>query len=133
MLFPYIASKGNHNILFDKSRFSHESETDIKGSTARVVLGNMLRESGGYVYTYEVSFFGNYKEDHTPFSFQEEHYKELAHTLVQSIYKTYLELYKEEKTLKESHFLKSTKTELIDIVVSRKIEDEEASGSDSEA
>lgn len=62
MLFPYIASKGNRNILFEKSRFSHESETDLKGSTARVVLGNMLHDSGGYVYTYEVSFFGNYKE-----------------------------------------------------------------------
>jgi hypothetical protein len=62
MLFPYIASKGNRNILFEKSRFSHETEADLKGSTARVVLGNMLRESGGYVYTYEVSFFGNYKE-----------------------------------------------------------------------
>jgi hypothetical protein len=50
----------------------------------------MLKESSGYVYTYEVSFFGNYKEDHTPFAFQEEHYKELARTLVQSTYKTYL-------------------------------------------
>jgi hypothetical protein len=26
MLFPYVASKGNKNILFEKSRFSHESE-----------------------------------------------------------------------------------------------------------
>lgn len=72
-------------------------------------------------------------QDRTPFSFQEEHYKELGRTLVQSVYKTYLELYKEEKTLKESHFLKITKTELHDIAVSRKIDDEEASGSDSEA
>lgn len=72
-------------------------------------------------------------QDGTPFSFNEEHYKELAHTLVQSVYKTYLELYKEEKTLKESHFLKTTKTELQHIAVANKIDNEEASGSDSEA
>jgi hypothetical protein len=43
MLFPYIAANANHNILFEKSRFSHETENDVKGSTARVVLGNLLR------------------------------------------------------------------------------------------
>ncbi len=39
-------------------------------------------------------------QDRTPFSFQEDHYKELGKALVQSIYRTYLEIYKEEKTLK---------------------------------
>ena len=62
MLFPFIASKANKNILFEQSRFSHETEMDVKGSTARVVLGNLLKDTGGYVYTYEVSFYGNYKE-----------------------------------------------------------------------
>lgn len=62
MLFPFIASKANKNILFEQSRFSHETELDVKGSTARVVLGNLLKDTGGYVYTYEVSFYGNYKE-----------------------------------------------------------------------
>lgn len=66
MLFPFIASKANKNILFEQSRFSHETEQDVKGSTARVVLGNMLKDTGGYVYTYEVSFYGNYKEVTSP-------------------------------------------------------------------
>jgi hypothetical protein len=35
--------------------------------------------------------------------------------------------------LKESHFLKTAKTELHELALSRKVEDEEASGSDSEA
>lgn len=58
-MFPFIAAKTSKNILFDKSRFSND--TKAKASTARVVLGNMIRETGN-VYTYEVSFFGNYKE-----------------------------------------------------------------------
>ena len=62
MLFPYIASKSNRNILFEDSKFTHESESDAKFSTARVVLGNLIKESGGNVYTYEVSFYGHYKE-----------------------------------------------------------------------
>ena len=62
MLFPYIASKMNRSILFEKSKFSHETENDAKFSTARVVLGNIVKDAGGYVYTYEVSFFGYFKE-----------------------------------------------------------------------
>ena len=62
MLFPYIASKMNRSILFERSKFSHETENDAKFSTARVVLGNMVKDTGGYVYTYEVSFFGHFKE-----------------------------------------------------------------------
>jgi hypothetical protein len=58
-MFPFIAAKCSKNILFDKSRFSND--TKAKASTARVVLGNMIRDTGN-VYTYEVSFFGNYKE-----------------------------------------------------------------------
>lgn len=42
-------------------------------------------------------------------------------------------MYKEEKTLKESHFLKGVKTEIHDLAVKRHIEDEDDSGSDSEA
>jgi hypothetical protein len=62
MMFPYISSKMNKNILFEKSKFTHETETDAKYSTARVVLGLLTKDNGGYVYTYEVSFFGHYKE-----------------------------------------------------------------------
>jgi len=40
-LFPFIASKGNRNILFEKSRFS--KDVKAKESTARVVLGNMIK------------------------------------------------------------------------------------------
>ena len=61
MLFPYIASKINRCILFEKSKFTHETADDAKFSTARVVLGNMVKDVGGYVYTYEVSFFGYFK------------------------------------------------------------------------
>ena len=59
MLFPFIASKANTNILFEDSKFS--TERAAKASTARVVLGNLIRETGN-VYTYEVSFYGNYKQ-----------------------------------------------------------------------
>ena len=58
MLYPFIASKANSNIVFDDCRFSTEKRS--KASTARVVLGNLIKETGN-VYTYEVSFFGNYK------------------------------------------------------------------------
>jgi len=58
-MFPFIAAKCSKNILFEQSRFSND--TKAKASTARVVLGNMIRETGN-VYTYEVSFFGNYKD-----------------------------------------------------------------------
>jgi len=61
MLFPYIASKMNRNILFEKSKFTRETENDAKFSAARVVLGNFVKDNGGYVFTYEVSFFGYYK------------------------------------------------------------------------
>lgn len=59
MLFPFIASKANTNILFEDCKFS--TERAAKASTARVVLGNLIRETGN-VYTYEVSFYGNYKQ-----------------------------------------------------------------------
>lgn len=58
MLFPYVASKANTNIIFDDCKFS--TEKAAKASTARVVLGNLIKETGN-VYTYEVSFYGNYK------------------------------------------------------------------------
>jgi hypothetical protein len=61
MLFPYIAAKINRNVLFGKSKFTRETEGDAKFSTARVVLGNLIKDTGGHVYTYEVSFFGYYK------------------------------------------------------------------------
>jgi hypothetical protein len=41
MLFPYIASKTNSNISFEDSKFSTEKSS--KASTARVVLGNLIK------------------------------------------------------------------------------------------
>jgi hypothetical protein len=41
MLFPFIASKTNSNILFEDSKFSVEKAS--KASTARVVLGNLIK------------------------------------------------------------------------------------------
>lgn len=58
MLFPYIASKSCPYVSFDDSKFS--SDKASKATTARVVLGNMIKETGN-VYTYEVTFFGSYK------------------------------------------------------------------------
>ena len=55
-LFAYIASKTSSNISFENSTF-HKEKTD-KISTARVVLGNIIKDSGCF-YTYETSFFGS--------------------------------------------------------------------------
>lgn len=41
MLFPYIASRANTNIIFDDCKFS--AEKAAKASTARVVLGNIIK------------------------------------------------------------------------------------------
>jgi len=41
MLFPYIASKTSTNISFEDSKFSTEKSS--KASTARVVLGNLIK------------------------------------------------------------------------------------------
>ena len=49
MLFPYIASKSNSNILFEDSRFT--SERGGKAETARVALGKLIKTMGN-VYTY---------------------------------------------------------------------------------
>ena len=40
------------------------------------------------------------KNKSSAFSFNEEHYKELGKALVLSMYRTYMEMYKEEKSLK---------------------------------
>jgi hypothetical protein len=66
-LYPFVASQLCPYILFPQSRFSRERKA--KASTARVVLGSMIKETG-HVYTYEVSFFGHYKPGKVnPFSF----------------------------------------------------------------
>jgi two-component sensor histidine kinase len=55
----------------------------------------------------------------------------LGKALVLSMYRTYMEMYKEEKTLKESVYLRNIKKEIQDFTFTHK-EDSE-SGSDSEA
>lgn len=70
----------------------------------------------------------------TPFAFNEEHYKQLGKTLILAMYRTYMEIYKEEKTLKESLFLKNIKKELLEVKANKIQQDEESeSGSDDEA
>jgi len=50
------------------------------------------------------------------------------------MYRTYMEIYKEEKTLKESLFLKNIKKELLEVKANKIQQDEESeSGSDDEA
>ncbi len=58
MFFPYVASKIDEYIDFGESNFNDE-EYD-KSNTARVVLGNMIRDTGS-AYTFEVSLFGGVK------------------------------------------------------------------------
>lgn len=58
MVFPYLASKMNSCISFDDSTFA-VAKAD-KASTARVVLGNLLKDVAN-VYTYEASFYGTIK------------------------------------------------------------------------
>ncbi len=55
MFFPYVASKIEDFIDFGESSFNDEEYE--KSNTARVVLGNLIRETGA-AYTYEVSLFG---------------------------------------------------------------------------
>ena len=57
-IFAFLASKQNSNISFDDSTF--RKETTEKVTAARVVLGNLIKETGSF-YTYEASFYGNWK------------------------------------------------------------------------
>lgn len=55
MLFPYIASKFSSFIDFESCSFNDEDSE--KQKTARVVLGNMIRNTGA-VLTFEISLYG---------------------------------------------------------------------------
>ena len=55
----------------------------------------------------------------------------MGKALVLSMYRTYMEMYKEEKSLKESVFLKNMKKEIQEL--QEKVTAQEESGSDSEA
>ena len=55
------------------------------------------------------------EEKTNPFSFTEDHYKQLGRALVVAMYRTFVEVYKEEKTLKESVYLRSINKEISDI------------------
>ncbi len=57
-IFAYIASKQNSNISFEDSTF--QKEKSEKTTAARIVLGNLIRETGCF-YTYETSFYGGWK------------------------------------------------------------------------
>ena len=54
-LYAYVASKMSPSISFGDSTFRKEKSEKI--TTARVVLGNIIKDSGCF-YTYETSFFG---------------------------------------------------------------------------
>lgn len=54
-LYAYIASKLSSKISFEDSTFSKEKSDKL--TTARIVLGNLIKDSGCF-YTYETSFFG---------------------------------------------------------------------------
>ena len=58
MAFPYIASKMNPFIDLCSCTFSDPSND--KAKTARVILGNLIKDTGT-VYTFEVSLFGGNK------------------------------------------------------------------------
>ena len=101
-LFPYITSKMNSNISLQDSSFKQENNE--KMATARVVIGKMIKNTGSF-YTFETSFFGGWKRvpililQNQRIHFDQEDYKALSKTLVSGIYKTFLELHKEEKTI----------------------------------
>ena len=57
-IFPYFASKIEP--MIDLSSCSFTDDDKEKSKTARVILGNMIRETGS-AYTYEVSLFGHTK------------------------------------------------------------------------
>ena len=57
-IFAYIASKQNPNISFEDSTF--QKEKSEKTTAARIVLGNLIKETGCF-YTYETSFYGGWK------------------------------------------------------------------------
>ena len=54
-IFAFIASKQSPHISFENSTF--RKEKNEKTTTARIVLGNLIKETGCF-YTYETSFYG---------------------------------------------------------------------------
>ena len=55
MIFPLVISKIQPMVDLSSCCFSDEDKD--KSKTARVILGNMIRETGS-AYTYEISLFG---------------------------------------------------------------------------
>jgi hypothetical protein len=55
MLLPAVAARGEPFIELAECSFTEEEA--MKSNTARVVLGNLVRETGS-AYTFEVSLFG---------------------------------------------------------------------------
>lgn len=55
-LFAYVAAKMSPCVSFGDSTFHKEKAEKV--TTARVVLGNIIKDTGCF-YTYETSFFGS--------------------------------------------------------------------------
>ena len=97
-IFAYIASKQNSNISFEDSTFQREKSE--KTTAARIVLGNIIKETGCF-YTYETSFYGGWKGvryfviQGKKVHFDQEDYKYLARSLFIGLYKASFEIYKE--------------------------------------
>lgn len=54
-LYAYIASNMSTMISYENSTFNKEKSEKV--TTARVVLGNLIKDTGCF-YTYETSFYG---------------------------------------------------------------------------
>lgn len=108
MLLPCVAARMEPFIDFADCTFSDDEED--KANTARVVLGNMIKETGS-AYTFEISLFGGIRNGkRVPFG--GEHYQGIAKSLMLALYKTEMELHKEEKLLKESLYLRDIRKEI---------------------